>query len=947
MPRPDQFIHVFAALAFTLTAVAPVSAQLAYSNLYALGEANGEVKAMLVWDDDGAGPHPLSMYIGGSFSNAGGVPAARVAQWNGTNFNALGTGMSGGDVFALAAFDDDAAGPNPERLYAAGSFTSASGATANRIARWNGNAWEALPGGGLNSQVNTLCVYNGLLYAGGFFTQAGTGGTPVSAGALASFNGTGWTARSLSSTTVNALIVHNDSQGGGSQLYIGGNFSGAPGVANSGRIVRFNGTAFSSVGGGISGSVNGSAGPRVNALTIHNGQLYAAGAFANAGTATGVNSLASWNGVAWNAVGGGIVVTDSTGATSLASYADSGQSARLYVGGNFTAVGAAGAVAANRIAAFDGVSWSALGTGLNSLGPTVMIVAPPPGIQGSSLHVGGTFTGAGGYPASNLGRWRNGRWNTLGQGFKSTAFDASIRVIKSPPNPTLPALPPAAGRPETIGEGAWGTVRGGVGSDLKSVMYVGGTPFVPGFAENSTLPKATIAAFNAGTLRADTTNFVVFNPGDNDGTVLDIDFEESTKTQEEFNAVLGIGNFSACNSQTAGGMCRWDPHTDASVPFGLPGIIGNTNTGTAILRIPGIGGQPATYRFFTNAFEIGGLNAPWGATFVPGLNFVDGSFITQPTDMFPVPTDGPVTDIALSEAAAADLYLQSLAPIPLYFAPGTNVTAWGGNYSELKVPGIPRTNVGNAYVNFVSLADGSVFGPGQPPTGPCTALAWCPKSFYDKTGFIVVAGGPSAIAGYNGTSWVVIGNAKNGAGDGLVSSIAFMNADNDLEWEMIVGGTITSIQQNGVTATTCRNLLRADATGTGTVSWSKIIDPATGIDGTDNTVWALEYGIAIPPPPLPQTYTHAMHVGGQFRSAGGYSAGRFTTIYGPAINPACFADFNDDGAVNTADLTTFLGRFGSPATSSPRAFRADFNRDGSVNTPDLVFFLGRFGQTCP
>jgi hypothetical protein len=939
VPRPNRFIPALVALAAKLTAVAPASAQLVYSNLFALGEANGEVKAMLVWDDDGNGPRPPSFFIGGSFSNAGGVPAARVAQWNGVNWNALGTGMSGGDVFALTDFDDDAAGPNPERLYAAGSFTSASGVTANRIARWNGTAWEALPGGGLNSQVNTLCVYNGLLYAGGFFTQAGIGGTPVSAGALASFNGTGWTGRSLTSTTVNALIVHDDGQGGGNQLYIGGSFSGAPGIANSGRIVRFNGTAFSTVGGGISGSVNGSAGPRVNALAIHNGQLYAGGAFATAGAATGLGSVARWDGVNWNDVGGGVVVSDSTGVKCMASYGAGGQSARLHVGGNFTAVGTGGAVAATRIASFDGSAWSALGTGLNSLGPSVMRVASA-GAPDAALQVGGSFISAGGYPASNLGRWNGTKWNTLGLGFKSTASDASIRVIRTPPNPALPTVP-AGSRGGRLERG-----DGPPTEYWKSVRIVGGTAFSPGIAINSTLPTSTMTAFDPQTIDSPDP-LVLFNPGTNNGTVLDIDVGEIPDESGDVE-VVATGNFTTCNGQPAAGMCVWRPLAETSRPFGLPGIVGNTNTGELVMRLPPLGAQPARIRIFTNAFEIGGLNAPWGASWLPGPDFVDGEFIPPVLDLFPSPTDGPVTE--RDDQFGFNTFLsaiQALASPPSNYGVQDKVAVLGGNYSQLRLPGPFRTDVGNAYVNFVSVLTGEVFGPGQPPTGPCTALAWCPKSFYDKTGFIVVAGGPFAIAGYNGTNWVTIGNAKNGAGDGLVADIAFMNADNDLEWEMIVGGTITGIQQNGVTVTTCRNLLRADATGTGTVSWSKITDPATGIDGTDNTVWALEYGIAIPPPPLPQTYTHAMHVGGSFRSAGGYSAGRFTTIYGPTINPACFADFNDDGAINTADLTTFLGRFGSPAASSPRAFRADFNRDGTVNTPDLVFFLGRFGQTCP
>jgi hypothetical protein len=58
------------------------------------------------------------------------------------------------------------------------------------------------------------------------------------------------------------------------------------------------------------------------------------------------------------------------------------------------------------------------------------------------------------------------------------------------------------------------------------------------------------------------------------------------------------------------------------------------------------------------------------------------------------------------------------------------------------------------------------------------------------------------------------------------------------------------------------------------------------------------------------------------------------------------ADLNGDNAVNTSDLTFFLGRFGQAAPIGSPPARADFNSDGQVNTADLTFFLGRFGETC-
>src|SRR6185503_20944601 len=78
----------------------------------------------------------------------------------------------------------------------------------------------------------------------------------------------------------------------------------------------------------------------------------------------------------------------------------------LYVAGRFTS---AGGVEASHIAKWDGNSWSALGSGVNS---DVFALV----VSRSDLYVGGTFTNAGGVLANNIAKWNGSSWGALGSG---------------------------------------------------------------------------------------------------------------------------------------------------------------------------------------------------------------------------------------------------------------------------------------------------------------------------------------------------------------------------------------------------------------------------------------------------------------------------------------------------------------------------------------------------
>lgn len=78
------------------------------------------------------------LMVGGAFATMGGTAAANLARWNGSSWSALGLGVGGGTAPAVLCCKEL---PNGD-LVVGGTFTTAGGATANRIARWNGSQWS-------------------------------------------------------------------------------------------------------------------------------------------------------------------------------------------------------------------------------------------------------------------------------------------------------------------------------------------------------------------------------------------------------------------------------------------------------------------------------------------------------------------------------------------------------------------------------------------------------------------------------------------------------------------------------------------------------------------------------------------------------------------------------------------------------------------------------------
>jgi len=313
-----------------------------------------------------------NVYVAGDFTSAGGVANTNgIARWDGSSWNTVGNGVTGGSVNALAL---DSQG----RLYAGGSFTAAGGvADTARIARWTGAAWESVATAGANGTVNDIVVSpDGTVYAGGAFTTIG--GTAASR--IASYNGSAWSALSTGGAGGDVISLVADPA---SDIYAAGNFTSMGGIANTLRIAKWDGSAWTALGTGLGGTVAG-------ALSIDaRGILYTGGDITSAGGVS-VNYLAQWNGVAWSPVGSGVAAAGSPQVSSTSAAADGG----IYLSGIFTEAG--DVTGLDSMAIWNGATFVPLDVDLpGGAGPLVGVIRR---VDDGGIYVGfnqsGTATGA-------------------------------------------------------------------------------------------------------------------------------------------------------------------------------------------------------------------------------------------------------------------------------------------------------------------------------------------------------------------------------------------------------------------------------------------------------------------------------------------------------------------------------------------------------------------------
>lgn len=183
---------------------------------------------------------PDIIYIGGDFTTAGGASCNYIAKYtiSTDTFTSVGTGGMNGAVYALAVDADD-------NLYACGDFTSAGGVSANRVARWNGTAWNALGSGisatgYVSSYMSMLVSSSGDLYLGGYYTRVGN----VYAYGIAKWNGTAWFALGTGLSGGSDIQVHLIREFANGKIYVVGDFDNVDILEDCYGVAVWNGSTW-------------------------------------------------------------------------------------------------------------------------------------------------------------------------------------------------------------------------------------------------------------------------------------------------------------------------------------------------------------------------------------------------------------------------------------------------------------------------------------------------------------------------------------------------------------------------------------------------------------------------------------------------------------------------------------------------------------------------------
>jgi len=291
------------------------------------------------------------------------------------NWLPVGSGLRNGnnnDVNVLAEFNG--------QLIAGGELELIIGTDSiGNIGRFDGTDWRQMgDNAGFNNQVNALAVYNSELYAAGQFTAKYINDGITYNGRIARWDGNSWQpVPGATGNTADALVVWDN------KLCMAHNLQG--GSINEFRVSCYDGSTWTDLPGEFKGPENYVS---LSDLCVYNNNLVVAGRFDSVGTQP-IRMVAIWDGTQWLdpafPVNGRSEL--SPGLWIIDGYANTCEviAGELFVGGLFTTYNNVNNEPTG-LASWDGSAWTRWNMGDNNSQGISDIV-----VMGDSIFVLGNF----------------------------------------------------------------------------------------------------------------------------------------------------------------------------------------------------------------------------------------------------------------------------------------------------------------------------------------------------------------------------------------------------------------------------------------------------------------------------------------------------------------------------------------------------------------------------
>ncbi len=221
---------------------------------------DGFVSCFATFDENPSDSVPAALYIGGHFSGWSGINSPNIMRYNGSAFSAVRAGVNG-DVHALLVFDDDSTGPIAPKLYVGGDMTASNSwasqgqVNCGRLLRLTGSLFWENPSSGFDDRVFALCAYDedgpgpgiAKLVVGGAFSR---NDTLTSHSCISVWDGSAWTtlaggiSRNSGADSGRRVftLASFDEDGSGPllpSLFVGGTFEQSNSGVNSPLVIRW------------------------------------------------------------------------------------------------------------------------------------------------------------------------------------------------------------------------------------------------------------------------------------------------------------------------------------------------------------------------------------------------------------------------------------------------------------------------------------------------------------------------------------------------------------------------------------------------------------------------------------------------------------------------------------------------------------------------------------